>query len=549
LTGLESLSQSLRTLRLINCQLTEIDKVFNKLKNLEVLSLAENNIRLIRNLHNCINLKKLFLYSNQIFKLEYLQDCIDLEELDLSDNLIIKVENLDALPHLWNLNLSANKIDSLNNLNNIKYISSLRELRFDDENFWPNPVCDNYEFYFDYVLKIKPNLTILDSIQVKSIDISRLRGESSFEIFSRKLNKYKEGYDKKYFQNLKEIKVNEIKIKNVISKVNNHKESLENDYQNFLSDLYESNLLKFEKKLDEEINYYEELGEKKKILSDTLLNEKTQEFEKKNNFLCYFKTLLIKLNDINETRKNHSEKLKNRFQILNIDFIYSFYQKLFPPYYSEIFNAFPLIVLKFRNNFDTDQQESDLESESYMEFCKYKINIKSIDEVMLLIIEGFQSVDDTSSISFYEIKEKSQELNNKDNYAIIFSKNSEIMYVCLFFNLIILDENLLEEVDLKKEMIGNHLTENPSQLQAKDKIYEKNQRNYLYNMNNFNYEQKNGIYGIGLQDESLHNVFSLLEKEANIESLDSQITIKELSIEEISKINKELLSNVFSLIN
>ena len=51
ISGLEYINNSLEVLYIILCDLTTIEKTFTKLTNLKVLSLGENKIKEIRNLH------------------------------------------------------------------------------------------------------------------------------------------------------------------------------------------------------------------------------------------------------------------------------------------------------------------------------------------------------------------------------------------------------------------------------------------------------------------------------------------------------------------
>lgn len=50
LRGLDSLGSTLETLRIVSCNIESIDKQITKLRRLKVLSLAENNIKEIKNL-------------------------------------------------------------------------------------------------------------------------------------------------------------------------------------------------------------------------------------------------------------------------------------------------------------------------------------------------------------------------------------------------------------------------------------------------------------------------------------------------------------------
>jgi Leucine-rich repeat (LRR) protein len=101
----------------------------------------------------------LFLYSNKIIKIEFLQDCLDLEELNLADNCISRVENISALSKLKELNISGNQIEEFSKLNAVKSLKNLEKLILNDENFWPNKVCE-IEGYFEYVLMLLPDLKV-----------------------------------------------------------------------------------------------------------------------------------------------------------------------------------------------------------------------------------------------------------------------------------------------------------------------------------------------------------------------------------------------------
>ena len=92
-------------------------------------------------------------------KIEFLHDCLDLEELNLADNLISRVENISGLRNLKELNLSGNKIEEFSKLNAVKSLNKLEKLILNDENFWPNKVCE-IEGYFEYILMLIPELKV-----------------------------------------------------------------------------------------------------------------------------------------------------------------------------------------------------------------------------------------------------------------------------------------------------------------------------------------------------------------------------------------------------
>lgn len=82
-----------------------------------------------------------------------------LEEINLADNLLTKIENIDSLSYLHYINFSGNKIEEFSKINNLKCLKRLKILKLNDENFWPNRVCE-IEGYFEYILMLLPNLQV-----------------------------------------------------------------------------------------------------------------------------------------------------------------------------------------------------------------------------------------------------------------------------------------------------------------------------------------------------------------------------------------------------
>jgi hypothetical protein len=163
LSGIESISHSLECLRIIGCNLTQIDPLISKLTNLRELHLPKNSISMINNLQGCSRLSKLWLYSNSITKIENLDNNSYLQELWLQDNKIKMIENLENLVNLQELHISENPLTTFNSISKISSLSIIRSLSFGGLDFEPAPVC-MLEGYKSYVLSTVASdyLRILD---------------------------------------------------------------------------------------------------------------------------------------------------------------------------------------------------------------------------------------------------------------------------------------------------------------------------------------------------------------------------------------------------
>jgi Leucine-rich repeat (LRR) protein len=169
LSGIETVSHSLETLRIIGCSLTQIDPLISSLTNLRDLILPKNSISEISNIQGCNNLRKLWLYSNNISKLENLDSNSYLQELWLQDNKIKVIENLENLINLQELHLSENLFNSLHSISKISCLSIIHTLSFGGLDFCPCPVYKQ-DGYKPYVLTTVTSeyLRILDGEYVSS---------------------------------------------------------------------------------------------------------------------------------------------------------------------------------------------------------------------------------------------------------------------------------------------------------------------------------------------------------------------------------------------
>ena len=194
---------SLKQLYLVNNKINKITEEIGNLKNLKLIELGANRIRVIENIDNLINLESMWigrnkitninnlnnltnlrilsLQANRITVIENLEGLINLEELYLSENGITVIANLDKLNKLKILDLSFNKIKKLENMktlnlvefwgnNNlidnfeeiegIKHMNNLNTLFLDG-----NLIAKNVQ-YRNKLIAMLPSVTCIDSIDV-----------------------------------------------------------------------------------------------------------------------------------------------------------------------------------------------------------------------------------------------------------------------------------------------------------------------------------------------------------------------------------------------
>ncbi|KAJ1494090.1 hypothetical protein T484DRAFT_1766595, partial [Baffinella frigidus] len=122
-----------------------------RLVNLRVLSVCDNEIVAIQGLDRCVLLEELLMEENRITKIENLGSLHNLKKLDLGKNKITFVENLLSLSKLAQLSLEDNEVEALAGL---AKLSTLLELYLGN-----NKVADLKEALN---LKPLPKLIILD---------------------------------------------------------------------------------------------------------------------------------------------------------------------------------------------------------------------------------------------------------------------------------------------------------------------------------------------------------------------------------------------------
>ena len=155
-----------------------------RLVNLKVLSVCDNEILAIQGLDCCVLLEELLMEENRISKIENLSTLVHLKKLDLGKNKIQQIEGLDALSSLMQLSLEDNEIESLSGLSNV---STLLELYLGNNKLADirqvlqlrplpkliildlsgNPVCSRPEYRLYSIFHVK-RLKVLDGLGVES---------------------------------------------------------------------------------------------------------------------------------------------------------------------------------------------------------------------------------------------------------------------------------------------------------------------------------------------------------------------------------------------
>uniref|UniRef100_A0A4Y0BLX1 U2A'/phosphoprotein 32 family A C-terminal domain-containing protein n=1 Tax=Anopheles funestus TaxID=62324 RepID=A0A4Y0BLX1_ANOFN len=140
---------------------------------LEELSLHQEDIERIEHIgHWCRDLKILLLQSNLIPKLENLNRLKKLEYLNVAINNIERIENLEALEALRKLDLTLNFIGELTSVESLQGNYCLREL------FLTGNPCTDFPGYREYVITALPQLEQLDGQEITRSD--RLRAGKNF---------------------------------------------------------------------------------------------------------------------------------------------------------------------------------------------------------------------------------------------------------------------------------------------------------------------------------------------------------------------------------
>ncbi|XP_063872323.1 dynein axonemal assembly factor 11-like isoform X1 [Scylla paramamosain] len=141
---------------------------------LEELSLHQQDIERIEHLHRwCPRLRILYLQGNLISKIENVGRLRDLEYLNLALNNLERVEGLSRCESLRKLDLTANFIIDLTSLTSLQDLPCLAELHMTG-----NP-CTSYRGYRAWVICVLPGLEELDGARITRSERLRVLQEFS----------------------------------------------------------------------------------------------------------------------------------------------------------------------------------------------------------------------------------------------------------------------------------------------------------------------------------------------------------------------------------
>ena len=132
------------------------------ISTLEEISLHQQDIEKIEHIGRwCKSLKILYLQSNLIPKIENIGRLKELDYINLALNNIERVENLEGCESLRKLDLTVNFVGQLTSISSLKSLVHFREL------FLTGNPCVNFEGYRDYVIATLPQLKYLDGIEIE----------------------------------------------------------------------------------------------------------------------------------------------------------------------------------------------------------------------------------------------------------------------------------------------------------------------------------------------------------------------------------------------
>ncbi|KAK3714401.1 hypothetical protein QZH41_020652 [Actinostola sp. cb2023] len=177
---------------------------------LEEISLHQSEIERIELLDKfCRDLKIVYLQSNLIPKIEYVGRLKKLEYLNLALNNVTRIENLEGCESLHKLDLTVNFVGELTSIASLQGNYNLRELYLTG-----NP-CTDYDGYRQYVIATLTQLHSLDGTEIeKSERILALQEYKSIELRIHQqerdylLKREKEKEDAKQEMKIKELQKN-----------------------------------------------------------------------------------------------------------------------------------------------------------------------------------------------------------------------------------------------------------------------------------------------------------------------------------------------------
>uniref|UniRef100_A0A8C4ZQ19 Leucine-rich repeat-containing protein 6 n=1 Tax=Gadus morhua TaxID=8049 RepID=A0A8C4ZQ19_GADMO len=167
--------------------------------SLEEVSLHQQNIERIEHLEKwCRELKILYLQNNLIPRIENVGRLKMLEYLNLALNNIEAIENLEGCESLKKLDLTVNFVGRLSSVASLKHNLHLREL------FLVGNPCAAFQGYRQYVVASLPQLQSLDGQEVSRSE--RIRAEQGLEEVRRSVRWQEEAYARRRAQEKEEAR-------------------------------------------------------------------------------------------------------------------------------------------------------------------------------------------------------------------------------------------------------------------------------------------------------------------------------------------------------
>nr|XP_057941133.1 dynein axonemal assembly factor 11 [Doryrhamphus excisus] len=158
--------------------------------SLEEVSLHQQDIERIEYIDRwCRDLKILYLQNNLIPRIENVGRLKKLEYLNLALNNIEVIENLEGCESLRKLDLTVNFVARLSSVETLKDNVHLREL------FLVGNPCTQFEGYREFVLALLPQLKSLDGTDITKSE--RIRSSQRLEEVRRRVQEQEEEYVKR----------------------------------------------------------------------------------------------------------------------------------------------------------------------------------------------------------------------------------------------------------------------------------------------------------------------------------------------------------------
>uniref|UniRef100_A0A8C2Y994 Leucine-rich repeat-containing protein 6 n=1 Tax=Coturnix japonica TaxID=93934 RepID=A0A8C2Y994_COTJA len=155
--------------------------------SLEEISLHQQEIEKLEYLDKwCRDLKILYLQNNLIPKIENVGKLKKLEYLNLALNNIERIENLEGCEELKKLDLTANFVGELSSVETLKYNIHLKEL------FLVGNPCTEFEGYRQFVVATLHQLKYLDSKEIERSE--RIQALQHYPEVKQKIREQEQAY-------------------------------------------------------------------------------------------------------------------------------------------------------------------------------------------------------------------------------------------------------------------------------------------------------------------------------------------------------------------